>query len=146
MDYTTYHENSFEKRMSGTPLAGNFFLALWSLKGDLDYFAKGLNLRHYSRNEFCEYCPSNAAVDDVPMNWTNFRADALWKRRQFTVAQWRALHGEDLHWLWKEMAYLSQHNIDPDELHIMHLGTFVWMLGSLLWVLRYLCMHGSPPS
>ena len=44
---------SFEDAMKHKPLAGGFMLVLWGLKGDLDYFAKGLFLRHYGKNEFC---------------------------------------------------------------------------------------------
>ena len=45
-----------------TPLAGGYFCVLWILKGDLDYFAKVLRLRHYSANEFCELCPCSKAL------------------------------------------------------------------------------------
>ena len=58
--------------MMGKPLADGYFLVLWSIKGDLDYFAKQLHLRHYSRNEFCELCPANAEEGNVALNLTNF--------------------------------------------------------------------------
>lgn len=36
------------------------------------------------------------------------------------------------------------HNLEPDELHVMHLGTSSWMAGSILWVLCYLCLPSTP--
>ena len=45
-----------ERDLAGTPLAGGLFAVIYSLKGDLDYFAKCLKLRHYNRNEMCDFC------------------------------------------------------------------------------------------
>ena len=36
-----------EFALKNTNLAGNMFFVLWSIKGDLGYFAKGLGLKHY---------------------------------------------------------------------------------------------------
>ena len=63
---------------AGQELAGGFFLVVWCLKGDLDYFAKGLHLRHYTRNEFCEFCPAHSNEAVPAMLWSNFRVDAGW--------------------------------------------------------------------
>ena len=134
---------SFEASKAGTLLAGGFFMVLWSLKGDLDYLAKGLHLRHYSRNEFCIFCPANSVLGDFGMNWNNFRGDSTWKTCPFTVDQWRAAH-EDLHWMFTELPYVTHHNVDPDELHLLHLGTTPRLLGSIFYILCYMCMPGTP--
>lgn len=131
-------------RLGGELLCGGFFLVPWSLKGDLDYFAKGLGLRHYQAKEFCEFCPANES-DDVGMRWNNFRLDASWKRQLFTVSQWRAVHPE-LHWIFKKFEFVTLHNVEPDELHIMYLGTVAYMLGSVMWVLCYIVMPDSPAA
>ena len=49
---------------------------------------------------------------------------------------WRALYGAALHPLFR-FAYFSSLNIEPDELHIMHLGVSMYLLGSALWMLCY---------
>jgi hypothetical protein len=61
---------------SGQDICGGFFLVPWILKGDLDYFAKGLHLCHYSSNSLCEHCAAFAG-DNVDWRWNNFRSDAL---------------------------------------------------------------------
>ena len=118
-------------------------MVLWALKGDLDYFAKGLFLWHYVSNAFCEICPAHSDETDPSMIWNNFKANALWKRSLYDVPQWRASH-DILHWLFLELPYLSQHNVEPDELHVLHLGTSKYMLGSVLFVLCYKSLKGTP--
>ena len=49
-------DRPIERDLAGTPLAGGLFAVIYSLKGDLDYFAKCLKLRHYNRNEMCDFC------------------------------------------------------------------------------------------
>ena len=53
-----------EKEMAGKPLADGLFAVLLCLKGDLDYFAKALHLRHYNANEMCDMCPAHRISDD----------------------------------------------------------------------------------
>ena len=67
-------------KRAGTHLAHGFCLVTRSFKGDLDYFAKCLFLRHYSCHEFCAFCPAHSNRDDPPMMWNNFRQDAQWKQ------------------------------------------------------------------
>ena len=58
-------------------------------------------------------------------------------------AAWRALYPEGLHWL-LSLEYLSNLNIEPDELHILYLGTSQYMLGSVLWMLAYSVLASTP--
>ena len=53
---------SFEHRVAGEDLADGFFAVLWSLKGDLDYFAKGLFLRHYGRKDPPHHSPHASSL------------------------------------------------------------------------------------
>ena len=43
-----------------------------------------------------------------------------------------------------QLPWLSCLNIDPDELHIVHLGLAMYLLGSVLWLLCYDVLPGSP--
>ena len=78
--------------------------------------------------------------------WPNYFEDnAGWKSQLFTPAEWRQLERPHLHVLF-ELPYLSMLNIEPDELHILHLGTTMYLVGSVLWCLVYKLMPESPVS
>ena len=44
---------------AGKPLAGDVRSVLWSLKADLDHWAKAYGLTHYNANDPCGYCPAS---------------------------------------------------------------------------------------
>ena len=135
--------NTRESEWIGKELAGGFFLVIWSILGDLDHFAKNLFLKHYGANEFCEFCPATTKEDVPGMICTNFSPHATWKTLLYTADQWRSSR-DVLHWLWQVFPFLSQHNLEPDELHVLYLGTLPILLGSVLWLLCYRCLLGSP--
>lgn len=87
-------------------------------------------------------CPANSG-DYVGMRWNNFRSDAKWKRQLFSTDQWRAAHPK-LHWIFLEMPFMTMHNIEPDELHILYLGVVSYMLGSVMWLLCFKMLPGTP--
>eukprot|EP00959_Pyramimonas_sp_CCMP1952_P400816 8398764-Pyramimonas_sp.AAC.1 len=102
---------------SGTKLAGGFFLLLLSLKGDLDYYARTLRLRHYNANALCDLCPAERGGRLRALAYTNFGADAEWQRAPYTRQEWRALyHNKFLHWVFS-LTHVSHFNLEPDELH-----------------------------
>ena len=125
-------------------LAGGYFAVIWLLKGDLDYFAKSLSLKHFNADSMCDFCECDRTgpVDLWP---TNFLPGALWKRRLVSCSQWRARNPE-MHAIFAAFEFLSNANIAPDELHIIHLGTSMYMLGSVLWLLVYTKLKESPES
>ena len=49
----------------------------------------------------------------------------------------------DAHYIFQIM-YLSALNVEPDELHTMHLGTSAYFLGSILWILIYEILPDTP--
>ena len=117
--------------MANTDLAGGLFGVVWGIKGDLDYYAKGLGLKHYQRNDFCELGRSTTADGVAPgMHSYNFRLSAEWKTNLFTAAAWRASKGDRLHRLFSRIPYLSALNLEPDELHILYLGVAMYVLGA----------------
>ncbi len=136
-----YGVGSFEYEMRGKPLAGGNFMVLWCLKGDLEHWSKSLGLRHIGSNEFCEFCPANS-VDADPLCWNNFARHAAWKRQLFSVPQWRAIHTH-AHWLF-QCGYLTHHNLEPDELHCIYLGTAMHVAGNALFALCYRSLRGTP--
>ena len=56
--------------------------------------------------------------------------------------EWRQLYHE-FHFVF-ELPYLSCHNLEPDELHVMHLGTTMYMLGAVLYLLCFNVLDGTP--
>ena len=98
-----------ERDLAGTPLAGGLFAVIYSLKGDLDYFAKCLKLRHYNRNEMCDFCCCTR-VGPRGMLYNNFAPDCMWKTMGFDELTWRAnYNGKFLHWVFNLPRGLSLH-------------------------------------
>ena len=128
---------------AGVPLCSNhehFFGVLWSIKGDYEWFRKGLQLRSANSNKPCELCEANCAGG--PNYWpTNFRADAAWMHTLSTAEGWRA--ATTRHTLFKEIGYLSCLNLEPDELHVVWLGIAQPVLGAVIWLIVYMRMGGA---
>ena len=72
----------------------------------------------------------------------NFGASSSWIKNLYTAAQWRAVYPDVPHWLFK-FSYLTNLNIEPDELHVLHLGTSMWFVGSLLWLIVFQLLPGT---
>jgi len=127
---------------SETRIAGGFFFVIWSIKGDLDWYAKGLGLKSYNANDPCEFCP--CSKDGAKGLWPmNFGPTCAWKNQLHTRTSWRASN-PDMHLLFKSFSFLSCLNIEADELHVLHLGVSQYFLGSVLWLLVYVIMAGTP--
>lgn len=136
-----YGHGTSEAELAGTWLADGYKGVLWSLKGDLDHFFKALLLRSYNAVSPCDFCPCYTRGRYF-RNWpTYFENDASWMVSLFTKEQWRSLHR--LHWIFN-LEHLSQHNIDLDELHVLWLGVVQYLLGSVLVLLCFHVLGGSP--
>ena len=59
--------------------------------------------------------------------------------------QWRNWCTSDLFYIF-ELLYITIHNIEPNELHSTHLGTSMYMLGSVLWLLVFQVLDGTPQA
>lgn len=133
-----------EKALAGKPLAGGYFGVLYALKGDLDYFAKSLKLRHYNSQMMCELCPASRDESDRTMLFNNFDRDARWKQLLYSAESWRQLYtdsGSFVHWIFN-LVGIDNQCLEPDELHVLHLGVSQYTLGSVLFVLVYEVLTG----
>ena len=128
---------------AGKDLADGLRFILRSLKADLDHWAKAYGFTHYNSNDPCEFC--TASRKGPWKGWHNYVGkDATWRTRSFTARQWRQLyHPHDLHFVFA-LPYLSCHNLEVDELHVMHLGTTMYMLGAVLYMLCFHVLDGTP--
>ena len=136
-----YPNGSTASQKAGTPLAGGFKLVIWSLKGDLDHFLKAYGLKSYNSNTPGEFCEASRGAT-VNMIFKYFGTDAVWKFRAFSSTSWK-MQCPTLHYIFG-LTYLSVLNIEPDELHIIHLGTSQYMYGSVLTELIYRTMPNPP--
>ena len=130
-------------KRAGQPLADGLFGVLWSLKGDLDYFSKTLKLRHYNSNHMCDLCTAGR-VGGRELLYNNFDADALWKQQLLTPQQWRACYNARfLHYIFN-LAGVTNLCLEPDELHVIHLGVSQYTLGTILFLLVFKVLPDSP--
>ncbi len=136
-----YDPVSAEGMLANSSLAGGYFCVLWLIKGDLDYVANYLHCRHYASNQPCDLCPCDKSRQ---AGWwpSNFGTTSSWMSRLYSPADWRALYPTLPHWLFK-LNNVNNLNIEPDELHIMYLGTSMYLLGSTLWLLVFRTMGGD---
>jgi hypothetical protein len=112
------------------------------VKGDIDWFGKGLGLKKHNANEPCDWCPANKTLE-AAMWPTNFSAHAPWKTRLRSARQWRD-ETVNKHILFEKLEYLSILNIEADELHVFHIGITQYYLGSLLYLLTYKISLDTP--
>ena len=126
---------------AGSKLAGGYSAVVWALKADLDHLTKAWALRHYASNHPCELCRRNRGLD-VSYRFNNFRMDAAWKTALITAEEWRAENPLP-HPVFR-FSYMSNQNIEVDELHVMHLGTSMYMFGSILFTLVFDILAESP--
>ena len=115
------------------------------MKGDLEQFFKAYGCCNYNSNSPFEYCPCNRSNNKL-MLFNYFGLDEMWKRMTFDPRAWRnnkmalLMHGGGkgfVHWLFLMLPYLSVHNLEPDELHVLYWGVPQQMFGSVLYVLCF---------
>lgn len=137
---------SSERKLAddNTPLAGGYFGVIWLIKGDLDHYAKNLKIANYRTNKPCNYCPADRGAD-IGMQFTNFNDNASWKNMLYTSTSWLASLNT-VHILFAVLSFLTGHNVEAGELHIIHLGTSQYLLGSVLWLLCYHLLPGTPTA
>ena len=142
-DDAAWPQNSAEAALAGLPPAGGMFIVIFILKGDWDHFVKCYGFKNYNANDMCEFCHShkNGPVASWP---NNFRQNARWKVRLVGSAEWRALNANSMHDIFRRFTFLSTQNVEPDEMHCIHIGTSMYFLGSILWVLTYRILTGTP--
>jgi hypothetical protein len=128
-----------ERALAGEWLAAGNFAVTWLLKGDLDYYAKNLHLRSYNANEPCDFCPCDKGKSQA---WwpSNFATDAAWRSRCFNKDQWLALYPAGVPHVIFTLPFLSHYNVEPDELHVIYMGTCACLLGSVLFYLAFILL------
>ena len=125
---------------AGTDLADGFRAVLWSLRSDLDFMKKGLNLEAANSHTPCTCCLANTS--DIP--WTDHKDTAAWISTIWACrVAWLAAHPM-AHLLFKKVPGLSILNFVPDVMHVLHLGVYMYFFGSVLKYLTHHIMDGDP--
>ena len=95
----------------GKQLMDGFYMCLWALICDLDHCLKCYSMPNSTSNHPCGLCPVDA--DDLP--WFDFRPNADWISRTYTVQSWLAA-GQKRCILW-DIVGVSILSFYPDWMH-----------------------------
>ena len=94
-----------------------FFGVIWSITGDLDWYAKELGLNNYNSKLSCPYCP--VGTKKIKALWPiNFSRSAEWPDKVHSAEQWREFGKGASHPRFAYFVFLSTLNVECDELHI----------------------------
>ena len=127
-------------KKAGRYLAGGFCGILVSIQGDLEWFAKSLQLPNWSSNQYC--CPLCPCKGTGPMTWRNFKPDAAWTAHIFTPDTWRAWEARSRSPLF-EIPGVAGPSVSLDLMHNKYLGSDMYALGGIWY---YLCFYLLPKS
>ena len=101
----------------------------------MEHMAKAYGLNNPGSNNPCPLCRCNTS--DVP--WTDGRDDAIWRGTVWGNAAWTAAH-PSCHPLFN-LPGMGIVSYVPDILHVLHLGCYQYLFGS---VLVFLVDHVMP--
>ena len=93
----------------------------------------------------CDLCPANRGPHRE-MLYNNCSSDAAWTKRLRSAAEWKALYGGGTPHPIFTLAGVNNHSLEPDELHLMYLGTVQYFLGTVLYLLVFRFLPGSPKT
>jgi hypothetical protein len=136
----TWEGHEIRNAKAGSDLAGGFFAVIWNFKGDLDYFAKCLGLRHYASNQPCFFCPADCSGG--ARRWSDFRKGlSQCFRETYSAATWKRLFLNPN--LLLTLPGVSILTCSADHMHCKHMGTDQWFFGSVIMLLVYYVMPGQ---
>ena len=136
-----YPPGSKERARAGQPLAAGFHCVLVSLVGDMDYFAKFLQLPHWTgAARSCTLCRCSKWGH---LSWKDFREEAGWRGTIFTTATWKADVDASEAPIFSALN-VSGLTVAPDLMHTKYLGYQQYFLGSVLYLLCFYMLPGTP--
>ena len=139
--HTRYPRGSREQKRALKPLASGFYCCLFSIIGDLDYFAGILQLPHFASKS--NPCPLCRASSTGPNTWANFRPDAPWRATVWDPVGWREWEQRSQSPLFR-LPGTSCHTVCLDYLHTKYLGSDQFMFGSVLALLTHTVLPATP--
>lgn len=118
-------------------LAGGFRGILYVINGDLDYLDKALFLPSCNSANMCCWCPAN--LTNIP--WWELKPGSTWMAQLYTALT--VLAGVCAIF---QVPGVSLMTVAPDWMHNKHLGTDMYFYGSVLWLLCYVLLEGTPEA
>jgi hypothetical protein len=139
-DGNVYPPESLLGQLAGTHLAGGWFLVLWKLKGDLEFFAEGYGLNNSGSKDPCALCQCDNR--DASRPWTDFSVMAKWIATIWKPAEWKAAHPDAFQLFF--LPGMSILAVCMDYLHTKHIGMDQYFLGSVLVLLVDVILRKTP--
>ena len=136
-----YSTTSIAGQRAGTYLADGYFGVLWGIMGDQDYMTKDLGLPRWNAVE--NPCPLCLCGRDGEYTWTDFTNTAKWLTRVWTARTWRAWPGRSKCRLF-DLPGISVLTICMDYMHAKYLGLDQHQYGSIMYILCYIVLPGTP--
>ena len=115
---------------AGKPLAGGYYMVIWSVRSDLDFVAKEFRLQSHLSNK-CHLCGANS--EDKP--WTDVRPVAAWRTTIWNDETYSRAH-PNRHPLLK-LPGVGISAFLGDILHTKHLGSDSYFLGAVIRLLTH---------
>ena len=135
-----YESDTEEGIKAGSLLANGYCGVVWAIMGDLDFFAKSLQLPRSTSHNPCSLCKCTLNGENT---WKDFSAKANWLQQQWSPAQWNIWPDKSKVDLFS-VPGISAANVALDYMHNKYLGTDQQQFGSTLYVLCFLVLPGSP--
>ena len=104
---------------------------VYSISGDMEFFANDMGLKHFGSNEPCFKCACNC--DDAP--WNDFRPTATWRSRVYTPLQNRGSPPTQ-HPVMSIPCVVAE-TFAIDVMHVVDLGIALHLVGNVLFELMY---------
>ena len=146
-DGIPYAPGSRGFRLRGKPLCGRgrkkLRFVIFTMRADLDFYLKRWYLQNYNTyREPCEPC-NNCNANTTTRSWKNVSRDAACFSTTWTQAEWEVAHPNHPNPL-MDGEVMSIHVINSDWMHCAHLGVWQEYLGSILHLLFYDMLPGTP--
>ena len=112
---------------------------IFLLQGDLEHFQDVFGLARFNSKEPCFFCPANSSS----LPWRDFRPKlCLWVSQLYSTNSWRPRFKNASVML--KVSGTSVWSIIPDVLHCKYLGTDMYFLASVLWLLAFKLLPAGP--
>ena len=125
-----YPQGSLGYKRRGKPLAGGWSAILFTLQGDMDYFASVLKLPKWqTKKKCCVLCQADA---EGLNSWKNFDPSAPWVSTCWTPQSWHLFPGKSPCKLFSDIPGASAVMCSLDFMHNKYLGVDMYIFGSCL--------------
>ena len=121
---------------AGEPLAGGYRACLWMLKGDLKYWSEDLDLPNHGSDVPCALCPANAST----LPWWDLSQNAGWIDKLHSVEDFAARFPNP----YPIFSLVTLFALSVDIMHVKHMGTDQYLLGSIMYLLIFEVLPGTP--